>query len=110
VKKPNPKTLSGGHDPREMARRSAEKRRANKAAGTTARKSPTIDDARAILWEIAENKNSASSSRVQAAAILEKLGEPEKMAEWRNSAQVQPGYTPPTWKEVLDFAKSIGAY
>jgi hypothetical protein len=63
-----------------------------------------------VLEAVAYDKKVSPGHRVNAAKALQERPAPESAAEWRSSVQVQPGYTIPTWPEVLDFAKFIGAY
>jgi hypothetical protein len=85
-----------------------QKKRAEKNAKLAAGVVDEVDPWK-VLEAIAGNKNVPPYSRVQAAKALQAMPAPEAAAEWRSSAQVQPGYTVPTWPEVVEFAKRIGA-
>jgi hypothetical protein len=62
------------------------------------------------LRQLSLDPNVPSYARVNAAKALAALEPPEPEHRWQDSPQVQPGYTPPTWPEVIAYAKSIGAY
>ena len=96
----------------EISRKGVEARqrkRAEKNARIAAGEPDEFDPWK-VLEAIAGNRSVPPYSRVQAAKALQAMPAPESAAEWRSSVQVQPGYTVPTWPEVLEFAKSIGAY
>jgi hypothetical protein len=111
---PAKKTLRGGQDPREMARKSHEARAANKARKAQAvhekyRELPLDELPAAVLREIVSDVKTPQAVRVQAARTLADIPVEDDDGGWRASVQVRPDYKSPSWDEVLEVAREAGA-
>jgi hypothetical protein len=114
AKKGAQKTLNGGFDAAEMARRSHERRRLNKAAAEDqAAAVEGVDVAslpRQRLIELLRDARTRPADVVAAAKALAALPEEKEEAGWRNSVQVRPDFEPPGWGQVLVVARAAGAF
>lgn len=115
---PPKKGQFGGGNPRERQLASARKRVENRKIreaeeqGKATSKYADLDLAKlghVVLREIVESKATPPSVRAQASKYLLDAPDDDEEATWRNSVQVRPDYEPPTWPEVIGFARSIGA-
>jgi hypothetical protein len=97
---------------REAGRKSAEARRQAREAEPESgvEEAFTEFDDRAELRRIAYDPKEKGYVRVRALDRLIALGDVERSDEgWRESPQVQPGYTIPSWNGTISFALEIGA-